>query len=307
MINRIVIRSKTLQVLFSAYQKESKDLKLVESELLFSFQKSYDLYFYLLSLLPFLTDLEQKRLDIRKHKYLATEAEKNPDTRFINNRFIAQLSSNEQLSKFIGEKGLFWLEETNFTRKLLDQIIGSDIYQSYLHSTDTYDSDKEFWRQAFKKFICKNEELEELLEDKSIYWNDDVEIVETFVLKTIKRFEEENGNKQELLPMFKDAEDREYAIRLLRQAMINREEYNKRIDQHIKNWDFDRIANMDLYIMQMAIAEIVTFPEIPVSVTLNEYIDLAKVFSTPQSAVFINGVLDAIVSDLRKENLLFKN
>lgn len=308
MVNRVIIRSKVLQILFSAHQKENRDIKLVENELLFSLQKSYDLYHQFLLLIPHLTDIEQKRIDLRKHKHLATEEEKNPNTRFIDNRFSAQLSSNNQLSTFASEKGSIWMDETLYTKKLLDRIVGSEVYQDYLHTDNNYDSDKEFWRKAFKTFIYNNEEMEEMLEDKSIYWNDDVEIVETFVLKTIKRFEESNGAGQDLLPMFKDLEDKDFAIKLLRESFINAGQYNERIDRHVnKNWEFDRIANMDVYIMQMAIAEVLTFPSIPVNVTINEYIDLAKVYSTANSAFFINGILDAVINELREENILFKS
>jgi N utilization substance protein B len=307
MINRIIIRSKILQVLFSAYQKEMEDLNLIESELLFSIQKTYDLYHYFLLLIPHLTDLQQKKTDLRKHKLLATAEELSPNTRFIDNRLAHQIHNNEQLQAFAGKKGLFWTDETAFTKKLLDQIIESDNYKQYLQSEDGYESDKEFWRQIFKTFIYNNDDLDDLLEEKSIYWNDDVEVVKTFVVKTIKRFEEPAGAQQQLLPMFKDEIDREFAVRLLRQAFLKREDLDLRIKKHTVNWDFERIANMDLYIMQMAIAELLAFPNIPVSVTLNEYIDLAKVFSTPKSALFINGILDAIVEELKAGQEIFKS
>jgi N utilization substance protein B len=307
MINRTVIRSKVLQVLFSTYQKEDKDLKLAESELLLSLQKSYDLYQYLLVIIPHLTDMEQKRLDLRKHKHLATEEDLNPNTRFVNNRLAALLSANESLRFFTSQKGLFWTENTSFTKKLLNQIIESEQYASYLQSFDDYASDKEFWRQIFKKFIYNNEELNELLEDKCIYWNDDVEIIETFVLKTIKKLEETIDGQQSLLPMFKDEEDRMFAVKLLRESFLQREKVSQQINKHIENWDFDRIASMDLYIMQMAVCELLCFPQIPINVTLNEYIDLAKIFSTPKSAIFINGILDTIVEELKSEKLLLKS
>lgn len=308
MINRVIIRSKVLQIVFSAHQRENKDIKLVESELLFSLQKSYDLYHQFLLLIPHLTDIEQKRLDLRKHRRLATEEDKNPNTRFINNRLSAQLETNEQLSSFLTEKGSIWMEESGLVKKLLEQIIDSDLYKDYLESEDNYTSDKDFWRQAFKKFICSNEEIAEFLEDRSIYWNDDIEIIETFVIKTIKRFDDTTDKRQALLPMFKDEEDREFAVSLLRQSILKAEEYNERINRHIsKSWEFDRIANMDIYIMQMAIAETLTFPSIPVNVTINEYIDLAKVYSTPNSAFFINGTLDSIIKELKEEKVLLKN
>lgn len=275
---------------------------------MFSLQKTYDLYHYLLLLIPALTDAEQKRLDLRKHKYLATSAELNPNMRFTNNRFSEQVRKNKSLQAFFNEKGSVWMEDdTNFLKSLLENIVDSDIYKSYLKSEDSYNSDQEFWRRIFKEVICKSEELYDFLEDKSIYWNDDMEITSTFVLKTMKRFEEKDGDDAGLLPMFKSDEDREFAIELLHKSILNGEEYIERINRHIKNWDLDRIANMDLYIMQIAIAELLNFPTIPVNVTLNEYIDIAKFYSTSKSGTFINGILDAVVGELKKENKLFKN
>ena len=159
------------------------------------------------------------------------------------------------------------------------------------------------------KTASKNvaEMIEEYLEDKSIYWNDDIEIVETFTLKTIKKFEEKRGSAQPLLPMFKDEDDKDFAIRLFRQSLLKGKEYRERIDKHIRNWESERVASMDLIIMQVALAEILSFPSIPISVTLNEYIDAAKYYSTPKSGNFINGILDSIVGELKKEKLLLKD
>jgi len=308
MINRVIIRIKLLQVIYSYYQKESTDLSLAEKELMFSLQKTYDLYHYLLLLIPTLVDAEQKRLDLRKHKYLATSEELNPDTRFVNNRFAEQVRKNKTLQTFLNEKGSIWVDdETSFVKSLLENILESDIYKSYLESEDNYASDLEFWKKIFKEVVCKSEELYDFLEDKSIYWNDDMELTGAFVLKTIKKFGEKQSDDMELLPMFKSDDDREFAIQLLHKSILHGEEYCGRINQHIKNWNLDRIANMDLYIMQIAIAELLNFPSIPINVTLNEYIDIAKFYSTSKSGTFINGILDAIVGELKKEDKLFKN
>ncbi|MDD3075938.1 MAG: transcription antitermination factor NusB, partial [Proteiniphilum sp.] len=145
------------------------------------------------------------------------------------------------------------------------------------------------------------------LEDECIYWNDDVEIVQTFVLKTIKKFSEGKGANQPLLPMFKDEEDREYALKLLHDTILNEKKYRELIDKHTDKWDFERIAFMDLIIMQVALSEIFTFESIPTSVSLNEYIEIAKSYSTPKSGTFINGILDAIVQEIKEENRIFKN
>ncbi len=310
MINRILIRIKVLQIVYSFYQNKNGDLNLAEKELLFSLQKSYDLYHYLLLLILDVTNLYERISDSRKHKLRPTDEDLHPNTRLIDNRFTRQLSENSALKKYCADNTLTWGSDTDqdFVRQMLDLLLSSDLYADYIaNPDDSYDTDREFWRAFFKKHICGNEQVEDYLEDKSIYWNDDIDIVETFTLKTIKRFEPEAGAGQPLLPMFKDEEDHEFAIRLLRQSLLKEDEFRERINRHMKNWETERIANMDLLIMQVALAEILSFPSIPINVTLNEYIDAAKYYSTPKSGTFINGILDAIVGELKKEKVLFKD
>ena len=308
MINRILIRIKVLQIVYSYYQNGHNDLKVAENELLFSLRKSYDLYHYFLLLIIDVTNLQKRVLDTRKNKYMPTEAELHPNTRLIDNRFAAQVEQNEALQKYVSEQGISWANDEDFIKQVLDIVLSSDLYGEYLkNENDSYETDKEFWRAVFKKIICGNEAVDEYLQDKSIYWNDDISIVETFLLKTIKQFEEKAGSKQKLQPMFKDLEDQSFAIKLFRQSLLKGSEFRERINKHMKNWETERIANMDLIIMQVALAEIMTFPSIPINVTLNEYIDTAKYYSTPKSGTFINGILDSIVSELKKEKLLLKD
>jgi len=308
MINRIIIRIKVLQIIYAYYQKGNNDLKAAEKELIFSLEKAYDLFHYLLDLISILTDYEQKRLDRKKHKILATDEELNPNTRFIDNRLAEQLRTNTQLSKFINEKGRLWNEDDlHLIRTLSERITQSDIYWEYLDSDDSYETDQEFWRKALKNIILPAPELAESIEEKSIYWEDDLDIVGTFVLKSIKKFDSQSSKDESLLPMFKDDEDRQFAIRLLHRSILEEKENNERITKQIKNWDIDRIASMDLYILQIALSEILNFDSIPLNVTMNEYIDLARYYSTPKSPVFVNGILDAIIGDLKTEKILFKN
>ncbi|MDH8702342.1 N utilization substance protein B [Dysgonomonadaceae bacterium PH5-43] len=308
MINRVLIRIKVLQVVYAYYLKRSGDIKSAEKELIKSLQRSYDLYLYLLQLIVVLTDVEQKRLDALKYKYLPTEQELNPNTRFIDNKFAEQLRLNKTLVSFINNNGSVWSDDDMFLlRNLLKEILSSDIYKEYLQSPDVYESDKEFWRKIFKNIILKNEELEDLLQDKDIYWDSDFGVVATFVVKTIKSFNSENGEEQELLPMYKSNDDLQFAVTLLHKSILEHEETQNLIDKQIKNWDIDRIAQMDLYIMQTALSEIKNFPSIPVSVSLNEYIDLAHFYSTPNSSNFINGILDSIVNELKTTGVLFKS
>jgi len=308
MINRTIIRIKVLQVVYACYQKKSRDAAQGEKELMLSIQKSYDLYHYFFLLILLLTDAEQKRLDILKNKHLATESERNPSRRLADNRLAEQLSRNKQLQKFADKKGTFWNDEnTHFVRSTLNKILQSDIYLDYLESDDSYESDRNFWLKIFKNLILKEDELEEILESQSVYWNDDLEIIGSFVLKTIKQLTIETPNSQELYPLFKNDEDKTFAIQLLHHSLLEKENYNLRITNQMKNWKIERLALIDLYILQIAIAELCHFPSIPISVTLNEYINLARFYSTPKSPTFINGILDAIVKELKNENLLFKN
>ena len=307
MINRVLIRLKVIQIVYAYYQNGSKNLDSAEKELFFSLSKAYDLYNYLLMLMVALTEYARKRIDAAKGKLQPTKDELHPNMKFVENKFIAQLEVNSQLLEFINNQKRTWDNDQDFIKELFDKIAASDLYKEYMSSEDnSYAADKEFWRKVYKNFIFNNDALDQVLEDQSLYWNDDKEIVDTFVLKTIKRFEEEQGSKQPLLPEFKDEEDQEFARRLFRRTILNAEYYRHLISDNVKNWEFDRVAFMDVIIMQIALAEILSFPNIPVNVSLNEYVDIAKLYSTIKSGSFINGTLDGIVNQLKKEGKLNK-
>lgn len=308
MINRVLIRLKIVQIVYAYYQNGGKNLDTAEKELFFSLSKAYDLYNYLLLLMVEVTKQANKRLNAAKNKLVPTKEELFPNTKFVENLFIAQLEVNKQLLEFSNNQKKTWENEADFVKTLCDKILESDIYKEYMASeTSSYEEDRELWRKLYKNIIFNNIELDQVLEDLSLYWNDDKEIVDTFVLKTIKRFDEKNGAKQELLPEFKDEEDQDFARRLFRRTILNADYYRHLISENTKNWDLDRVAFMDVVIMQIALAEILSFPNIPVSVSLNEYVEIAKLYSTPKSGGFINGTLDGIVNSLKKENKLTKN
>lgn len=308
MINRVLIRLKVVQIIYAYYQNGGKNLDTAEKELFFSLSKEYDLYNYLLLLMVEVTRYASKRLDAAKHKLAPTKEDLNPNTKFVDNRFIAQLEVNRQLNEFASTQKKTWENETDFVKGFYEQILQSDIYKEYMASeTSSYEEDRELWRKIYKRIVFNNEKLDAVLEDQSLYWNDDKEIVDTFVLKTIKRFDPKNGDKQELLPEFKDEEDQDFARRLFRRSILNADYYRHLISENSKNWGLDRVAVMDVIIMQIALAEILSFPNIPINVSLNEYVEIAKLYSTPKSGGFINGTLDGIVNQLKKENKLTKN
>ena len=308
MINRVLIRLKIVQIVYAYYQNGGKNLDTAEKELFFSLSKAYDMYNYLLLLMVEITKQAERKQSAAKSKLLPTAEELYPNTKFVDNRFIAQLEVNKQLLEFSETQKKTWENESEFVKRLCEVIMNSDIYKEYMEcETSSYEEDRELWRKIYKRIIFNNYELDQVLEDQSLYWNDDKEIVDTFVLKTIKRFEEENGADQPLLPEFKDDEDQDFARRLFRRSILNAEYYRHLISENTRNWDLDRVALMDIIIMQIALAEILSFPNIPISVTFNEYVEIAKLYSTPKSGSFINGTLDGIVKALKEENKLTKN
>ncbi len=308
MINRVLIRLKIIQIVYAYYQNGSKNLDSAEKELFFSLSKAYDLYNYLLLLMIALTNYAQRRLDAAKSKLAPTQEELQPNMKFVENRFVAQLEINRQLTEFVTTQKRTWTNDQDFVKSLYEKIVDSDIYKEYMESADdSYEADREFWRKAYKRFVYNNEELDAVLEEQSLYWNDDKEIVDTFVMKTIKRFEEKKGASQPLLPEFKDDEDQEYARRLFRRTILNADYYRHLISDNTNNWELDRIAFMDVIIMQCALAEVLSFPNIPINVSLNEFVEIAKLYSTAKSGSFVNGTLDGIVNQLKKEGKLAKN
>ncbi|MBR4843429.1 MAG: transcription antitermination factor NusB [Bacteroidaceae bacterium] len=307
MINRVLIRLKVVQILYAYYQNEGKSLEAAEKELFYSLSKAYDLYHYLLLLMVEVTRFADRRIDNRRNKLRPTEEDLNPNTRFIDNAFMAQLAQNKQLEEYSNNQKRTWEDEGEFIKRLFAAIEETKAYQEYMSKDAlTYEDDRELWRKLYRSLIAQNEQIDEILEEQSLYWNDDKAIVDTFVLKTIKRFEPENGADQELMPEYRDEMDTEFARKLFRNAIVGAEPYRKMIAENTKNWDMERIAFMDVLIMQVALAEMFSFPSIPVSVTLNEYVEIAKMYSTPKSASFINGMLDTIVNKLKEEGKLNK-
>ena len=307
MINRVLIRLKVVQIVYAYYKNSGKTMKAAEDKVFFSLSKAYDLYNYMLLLMVGVTHYAADRISFLSMKIRPTDSDRNPNLKFVNNRFVAQLEANEQLQRFAEKSKLNWVDNSDFLRRLLDKIEESDIYKEYMATeTSSYEDDKEVWRKLYKAFIFENEELDSLLEEQSLYWNDDKSIVDTFVLKTIKRFEEENGGAQQLLPEYKDVADMEFARKLFRNAIANAELYREMMSSSSKNWDMSRLAFMDVVIMQVALAEIMTMDDVPLSVTLNEYVEIAKHYSTVKSGSFVNGMLDTITKKLRHEGKIEK-
>ena len=308
MINRELIRIKIVQLTYAYYQNGSKNIDTAEKELLFSLSKAYDLYNYLLALIVGITHESRRHLEVAQSR-AQREGTEMPSQKFAYNRFALQLEENRMLNEFLESQKKNWdQDQPEFLKKMYNLISESQIYKDYMASNeDSYDEDREIWRKLYRTFIQNNDDLDSLLEEQSLYWNDDKEVVDTFVIKTIKRFEEKNQSHQELLPEYDSEEDQEYARKLFRATIMNADQYQRYMSEASRNWNFDRLAYMDIVIMQIAIAEMMSFPTIPINVTINEYVDIAKIYSTPRSAGYINGMLDAIARHLIDNRLLLKH
>ncbi len=307
MINRELIRIKEIQTVYSFCLNEGMTMDGAEKELLKSLSLAYDLYHYMLLLMVELNRMAEKTLDIKEARAKRLNEDVSLNSKFVNNRFILQLSSNKQLLEFSEVVRFHWADYPEFLRLLFARIEESETYKTYMENpTRSYQEDRELWRKIYREFVCNNEDLDSFLEEFNVYWNDDKTIVDTFVLKTINRFQETSTADEPLMPEYKDLNDREYAIKLLHHTLANASYYRSLIAGTTRRWELDRIALIDRVVLMVALAEIITFPSIPVSVSINEYVELAKMYGTPQSPRYVNATLDTIAKKLLAENKLIK-
>lgn len=278
-----------------------------EKELHRNIEKAYELYHYLLILIVDVVLYAESRIEMARSKRIPTQEDLHPNTRFIDNTLIEQIRNNDQLLRFVEQRKLHWADHPELVREIYKRILESEFYGPYMSASESgYAEDKKIVTQIYTHIIFPNELLSSILEEQSIFWNDDLEFITGMIVKTIKKFKENDGPGKSLMDLYKNSEDREYVVKLYRHTILHRDEYVEYIKQNTRNWDLDRIAFMDILIMQMAIAELVAFPSIPTKVTLNEYLDISKFYSTSKSNVFINGVLDKVVQQLREEKKIQK-
>ncbi|MBQ9525932.1 MAG: transcription antitermination factor NusB [Bacteroidaceae bacterium] len=308
MINRELIRLKLVQITYSYYQNGSKNPAAAEKELLLSLSRAYDLYNSMLLLMVELNRMALRMLEMRQSRAKRLGENAFLSAKFVENRFMHQLESNKQLQKYRENQRFDWADQEEYVRLLYGKIEESEYFKTYMTSgKNSYEEDREIWRLIYRHLICNNEELDSVLEEMDLYWNDDKVIVDTFVLKTINRFTAESTADQPLLPEYKDVSDQEFATCLLQKAIANKDYYYDLIASTTRKWDINRVALMDRIILQLALAEIISFPGIPVSVSINEYVEIAKMYSTSKSGKYINATLDNIAKRLIEENKLIKN
>lgn len=307
MLSRRHIRIKVLQALYGYTQADDYDARSVETNLRTSIERIYDLYLYELRLLHELRLAADYYLDLALNKKLPTAKDLDPNRKFVNNRFFHFIGESDEFIKACEDRHINWSEDQNIIRSLFQQIRGSELFQDYMENgEDSWEDDKRFIRKMYDAFIIWNEDFHQIYEDKNLHWADDLDAAQMMVEKTLRKAGQKAGSSKRLVKLYKDEEDQAFGPRLFLKVTQSMDDSLKRISEKARNWEMDRIAALDILLMQMAIAEFRYFDTVPLKVTMNEYIELSKFYSTPKSGMFVNGVLDKVLADLNKEGLIRK-
>lgn len=311
MLTRRHLRIKALQAIYAFIQSHSSDLVSGEKQLIFSVEKIHELYYWLLSLLVELNSFTRVRIEEGKKKYFPTEEDINPSTRFIDNRLIAQIEKNKDYNRRVNVYKISWVDEQNIIHRLHQDLKKSENYLKYISAEKcTYKDDKEICQNIIIDLLVDFELLSQYFEDRSIFWADgDYEIALYLLSKTISNYQEDWPEDHHLPGIFKndvDDDDRSFMLNLYRKAILHSDEYERLIDVKVLNWELERIAIIDMIIIKMALTEILEFPTIPLKVTMNEYIELSKAFSSEKSKLFVNGMLDKLTAQLKSDGQIKK-
>ncbi|NTW31342.1 MAG: transcription antitermination factor NusB [Bacteroidetes bacterium] len=298
-----------MQALYGNFNAGQDNIGTGEKELLNSINRFYELFLYQLSFLIEIHDFSKRQLEEAKQKQLPSESDLNPNERFIKNMFLEKLAGNKTLSDYFEKRKISWIGENEIVRRVFNNFRGGPEYAKYLSSEENnYENDKNVIVALIRNYIVDFPQLMQFYEEKSIFWIDDIDIANIILLKIVKTSRPDNADKTfSELELFISEEDRDFALSLFRKTILKSEEFGKIIAEKTRNWEMDRIAMMDILLMKMAVCELLEFPSIPVKVSLNEYIDLAKMYSTPKSNLFINGILDKLIDDFKKSNMIKKS
>lgn len=307
MLTRRHIRVKVMQSIYAFVQARDSDLKKEEKFLNASMENMYGLYLYLLALLVEIQKLSEEQLTLSQKKYLATREDRNPNRKFVNNALLKRLAQDEGLREKLDNRKLSWELEDEYVKILWNEIRESKVFRDYMSSgKNDFEEDKRLIHDLYQEIIAPNDKLFEHLEDKKLTWIDDLPLVNTLILKMIKKLQANAADDYFLPSLYKDIDDMEFAKTLFRKTILNDETIQQEIEGKTPNWDTERIAEMDSILLKMAICEFLKFPSIPVKVTINEYLEIAKEYSTPKSSIFINGILDKLVKEYQASNSLNK-
>ncbi|MDR3188237.1 MAG: transcription antitermination factor NusB [Prevotellaceae bacterium] len=307
MISRRLLRIKILKEVYSFLNAQNTSHEAANKTLTYSIRKTYDLYHLLMQLVVDVNDYAVQQMELGKQKNFPTEQERNPNTKFADNKFIALVRSNTPLRRYCEKQRLTWGGNPEVVKKLLASLYAADFFRHYMAAPSrAFEADKQLVIQLYSELLEDFEPLLLALEDQNIYWIDDVEFALSQIIKTFRLFRQGQSSETPLAPLYAHKGEELFAERVLTRAIINSAAYRELIDRHTKNWEVERVAFMDVVIMITAVAEMMEFPDIPIKVSLNEYIEIAKYYSTPNSSLFINGVLDRVVDELRQEKTLVK-
>ena len=307
MINRRLLRIKLLQAFYAYTKRDNDSITYAEKELLHSIEKSFDLYYFLMLLLVDIIDYAETRIELARQKKIPTHSDLNPNTRFIDIWFVKELRDHIVFSREVKNRGISWSNNPELIKTIFLELIESKAYNEFMSLEESnLQSDKKLLVNIFTEIIAPSKDLFQILEDQSIYWNDDSAFIISRILKDIKKSNPGNLSTPKPGSVFKEEDDEFYVKNLFRKSILHQEEYRGLIEKYAKNWDVDRIALMDVLIMELALTEIVEFSNIPVKVSLNEYIEISKTYSSKNSPNFINGILDKIIDQLRKEGKVVK-
>ena len=307
MISRRLLRIKILQALYAHYKSEGKTINQSEKDLFFSIEKTYDLYHLLHLLIIDIRNAAIEKIELAKHKQIPVHDDLYPNIRFIENKLILQFQENYRLHKYIKIRKLSWINYPGLVKNLLRLLEGSEEYKIYMEAESSdYEADKKIIIDFLACYVADYDDLHQAIEEQSIFWNDDIEFIASMLIKTIKKYRSNNKYNGPLFELYKTAEDKKFVKDLFRKSVLKETDYRNLIDKYTVNWDIDRIAFMDILVMQLAISEMIWFAEIPVKVSLNEYLEIAKFYCTERSSNFINGILDKIVHDLRRDKVIIK-
>lgn len=304
MLSRRFLRIKTMQALYSYFKNEKPDMQAFEKELFKSIDQVYDLYLIILNVFVSIHQNALMIIDENKHKHLPSESDLNPNLHLVNNRLLLSIAENKDLKNITEKRKLQSFIENDLIRRVIAEIRKAPEFEAYMgHELNSIKSDKQFLSHVVVKVLNENEVLNSVFEDKNIYWTDDLYVAYNLVLKNFETFD---GNFK-LMPLLKDEkDDLDFVSNLFQKTILYKESNVELIQTHVKNWELDRIAEMDMLLMQMCITEFEHLSNVPVKASLNEYIDISKDYSTPSSKMFINGILDKIVFQLKQENRIQK-
>ncbi len=304
MLNRRHLRIRVLQFVYSWNKSKDTDIVKVEKQFLKSLEKVEELYILLLLILIEVRDFAEDFQEDAKKKKLPSDEDLNPKTKFLDNLFVQKLKDDTSLMSKANELKLSFSDSRSLIKAIYLEIIKTPLYENYISEEETgFDVDKKFILKLFSKHIIDMAALQDFLNEQDIYWDDDLPFVSSMIVKTIKESSDSNTS---LFDLFNNKEEKDFALNLLRFSIIHSDEYTELISSKTKNWDIDRVALMDLILMQMALTELLKMPQIPVKVSINEYLELAKYYSTPNSKNFVNGILDNLYIELKRKGLITK-